>query len=106
MLRSFNIASVKDVDFYFYRWKYSIIDDDFVEEDTIVRQAHSTVVMLEVVVAAYLERDLPVAPNLFRAMVSYEKQYNCNITDYSGFYSYNPTYKPYENSIQRLFLLK
>jgi hypothetical protein len=84
-----------------YRYEYKIVDDDWVGVGVGVWVASGVAVIQE-----YGKRDLPVAPNLFRAFQWFSKKYGISIEQIIAWNKqYNPKFKQYEQDIERYLVL-
>jgi hypothetical protein len=82
-----------------YCYEYKIVDDDWVGAGVWVGVAVA-------VIQEYGKRDLPVAPNLFRAFQWYSKKYCYSIEQVIAWNKqYNPKFKQYEEDIEKYLVL-
>jgi hypothetical protein len=95
-----------------YRYEYKIIDDEYkIIDDDWVAVGVAVGVRLGVafaiaVIQEYSKRDLPVAPNLFRAFQWFSKKYGCSIEQIIAWnQECNPKFKQYEEDIEKYLVL-
>jgi hypothetical protein len=90
-----------------YSYQYRIIDSDFEE----VAVGVGVVVAVEVrvgvaVIDAYEKRNLPVAPNLMKAIFCFSKIYGYTVGNIIAWNKqYNPKFSKYEKDIEKYLIL-
>jgi hypothetical protein len=91
-----------------YRWRYKIVDDDWVGVGIGVGLAVGVGLGIEVgigVIQEYSKRGLPVTPNLVRAFQWYSELYDSIEQIIAWNKQYNPKFKQYEQDIERYLVL-
>jgi len=82
-----------------YGWFFKIIDDDF--EEISICEVYIDIAIMDI----YSKRNLPVVPNLIRAMLWFKNNYNISLDkqiDYNK--KYNPRWHEVEQEIKKYLL--
>lgn len=106
MFQSFRFIEWYGASYSPYREKYrcQIIDLDF-EDVIIVSVPFRTIAISTSVIEVYFKRNLPIAPNLIRAMLWYRDKYNISLDDqYISNKNHSPYWKSVEQDIKKYLL--
>jgi hypothetical protein len=94
------------IDYRFHRFlpaltvQYKIIDSEFEE---IVQ---TEIGPLSAIIDVYEKRNLPMAPNLIKALICYSEKYNVNIHYIIALHKQNiPKFAKYEKELEKYLLL-